>query len=184
MEEDLKDKGGNGAPEPTAEKAKPKKKSSGSRIAKLKDELLQVKTERDELKDQLLRKAAEFENYRRRTENEFSQVVANANADLIAELLPILDDLDRSVNSSAESLSLDDLRKGIDLIHKNLVKVLDRRGLQAIEAVGQPFDPEKHEALMQMEDKDKPEGCVLDEHLKGYMLNERVLRHSQVLVNK
>jgi molecular chaperone GrpE len=64
------------------------------------------------------------------------------------------------------------------------VKVLDKQGLQTIEAVGHPFDPEKHEALMQMENKEKPAGTVLDEHLKGYVLNERVLRHSQVLVNK
>jgi molecular chaperone GrpE len=184
MEEDLKDKGNNGASEPTAEKAKVKKKSSSSRIIKLKEEVAQVKAEKDELRDQLLRKAAEFENYKRRMENEFSQVISNANADLITELLPILDDLERSVNSKAESLSLEDLRKGVDLIHKNLVKVLDKQGLQTIEAVGHPFDPEKHEALMQMENKEKPAGTVLDEHLKGYVLNERVLRHSQVLVNK
>ncbi|RMF64397.1 MAG: nucleotide exchange factor GrpE [Calditrichaeota bacterium] len=161
-----------------------KKAASSARRTSLTKKLKEVEAERDRLKDQLLRKAAEFDNYKKRTENEIGQILVNANAELITELLPVLDDLERSLQSDQSGASYESLKKGVELIYRNLSKILERRGVRPIEAVGQEFDPEKHEALMQVENKEFPSGTVVEEHLKGYEMNGRVLRHAQVLVNK
>lgn len=163
---------------------KQKKPSSSSKYKNLKMQLEKSRGECNELKDQLLRKAAEFDNYKKRIEKEFSQLIINANAELITELLPIVDDLERSIQSIQETDNCESLQKGLALIYKNLMKVLEKREVKPIEAVGQIFDPEKHEALMQVDSNDHPTGTVVEEHLKGYVMNERVLRHSQVLVSK
>lgn len=162
-------------------------KSKSAAALKLKKKIERLETEKNELKDQLLRKVAEFENYKKRTENEYSQLIKNANADLVADLLPVLDDLERSLaslNDKKRAENFEDFREGVELIYKNLTKVLEGKGVKAIEAIGQKFDPEKHHALMQIESKDQPSDTVVDEHLKGYIMNDRVLRHSQVLVSK
>jgi molecular chaperone GrpE len=163
-----------------------KKSTSSSKYKSLKAELEKAQAEREELKDQLLRKAAEFDNYRKRSEKEYAQLVANANAELITELLPVVDDLERSLQSCKESKDKDyeSLQKGVELIYKNLMKALEKHGVKPIEALGQSFDPEKHDALLQVDSSDYPPGTVIEEHLKGYMMNGRVLRHSQVLVSK
>lgn len=160
------------------------KKTSSSKSESLKKKLEEVEREKDELQERMLRKAAEFDNYKKRTENEFAQVMANANAGLIADLLPVLDDFERFLSSGHESDDVKSLVNGMELIYKNLVKVLEKRGVEPIRAIGQEFDPEKHEALMQVESEEHPSNTVVDEHLKGYMMNDRVLRHSQVLVSK
>lgn len=162
-------------------------KSKSAAALKLKKKIERLETEKNELKDQLLRKVAEFENYKKRTENEYSQLIKNANADLVTDLLPVLDDLERSLaslNDKKRAENFEDFREGVELIYKNLTKVLEGKGVKAIEAIGQKFDPEKHHALMQIESKDQPSDTVVDEHLKGYIMNDRVLRHSQVLVSK
>jgi molecular chaperone GrpE len=165
-------------------KTKAKKTAATSTIKSIKKKLEEVKEENDKLKDQLLRKAAEFDNYKKRTEKDFIQLVANANAELITELLPIVDDLERFIRSTQETDNFEGLHKGIELIYKNLMKILENRGVKPIEAVGKEFDPEKHEALMQVDSNEHPSGTVVEEHLKGYVMNDRVLRHSQVIVSK
>jgi len=162
---------------------KTKKKKSSEKDT-LKEKLEELESENKDLQERLLRKAAEFDNYKKRTENEFAQVMANANAGLIADLLPVLDDFERFLGSGHESEDINGLVSGVELIYKNLVKVLEKRGVEPIDAVGQEFDPEKHEALMQVESEEHPSNTVVDEHLKGYVMNDRVLRHSQVLVSK
>lgn len=150
---------------------------------------LQRKTERlekeiEELKDKFLRKVAEFDNYKKRTDAEMLQVGIMATAELMKELLPVFDDLERSLEAAKKSKDFNALFTGVELIYKNLSKVFESRGVKVMESVGKPFDPEKHDALMQVENKDFPPGVVVDEHLKGYLMGDRVLRHSQVLVNK
>ncbi|MFQ5864693.1 MAG: nucleotide exchange factor GrpE [bacterium] len=182
-------KSGNDNVDNNGQKSKSKKKVerksiTSSKYKNLKKQLEKAQTECNELRDQLLRKAAEFDNYRKRTEKEFSQFIANCNAELITELLPIVDDLERSIQSTGNSDEYEELCKGIELIYKNLMKILEKRGVKPIEAVGQSFDPEKHDALLQVDSNDHPSGTIVEEHLKGYMMNDRVLRHSQVLVSK
>ncbi len=160
------------------------KRKSSPKQKKLEAALKDVQRERDELKDLLLRKAAEFDNFKKRTDSEQVRLIVNANADLITELLPVYDDLERSVAAAKENGDFDGLVAGVELIFKNFRKILDGRGVKPIQAVGEEFDPEKHDALMQVESGDHSSGVVVDEHKKGYVLNDRVLRHSQVLVSK
>jgi len=142
----------------------------------------------EQLRDQLLRKAAEFDNYRKRTEKEFADLLQNANAKLITDLLPVLDDQDRALsvdNKNEDYKALyESLYKGSELIRQKFFDVLKSYGLKPIEALNQEFDPEKHDAMMQMEVKGKKSNIVVEEYLKGYELNGKVLRHAQVIVSK
>ncbi len=161
-------------------KKKEVKRKSGKQAVDLK----KIKEENAQLKDQLLRKAAEFDNYRKRTEREFLSRIQNANERLITELLPVLDDFDRSLAHADDAENNEVLIEGFELIFKKMHAILEKEGLEPIEAIGHEFDPDKHDALMQIESEDKESGTILEEHLKGYNLNDKVIRHSQVLVAK
>ncbi len=162
--------------ETEATKQKPKRRN-------YKKELEKALAERDELKDQLLRTAAEFDNFRKRSNNEKKDLVLLANADFVKSLLPVLDDFDRFIQAGKES-DVESLRQGIELIYRNFLKILSDHGLHAMETVGRPFDPEKHDALMQVESKNMESDMVVDEHQKGYEFNDRVIRHAKVIVSK
>ncbi len=161
-----------------------KKSATSSKIKELEKKMNEVENERDELKDLALRKAAEFDNYKRRNEGEQIQLIANANADLITEMLPVVDDLQRSIHAAQEKDDFKGLLNGVELITKNFHKILVKRGVESIKSIGEEFNPEHHEALMQIESDKHASGIVVNEHLKGYTMNGKVLRHSQVLVSK
>ncbi len=137
----------------------------------------------DQYKDMLLRKAAEFDNFKRRIENETTNIVRFATESLIDDLLPVLDDFERSLKHSKESKEFDALVKGVELIYLKLVKVLEGRGVKAFETVGKEFNVDYHDALMQMPRKDLPPHTVVEEVEKGYMLNDKVIRHAKVVVS-
>ncbi len=177
-------KGNNEEKVRTKSKSKSKPSPSSIKIKNLNKKLEKIENERNEFKDKLLRKAAEFENYKKRRENEVAQLIEITNAELITALLPILDDYKRCIKSAQESEDFKVLFEGVKLIYKNFNKILENKGVKPIDAVGQSFDPEKHDALLQVDNKEHPSGMVVDEHLKGYVMNERILRHSQVLVSK
>ncbi len=163
-----------------------KLKSKNTSSAKMKKKLEALEAEKNALNDRFLRKVAEFDNYKKRTETEYSQLIKNASADLIIDLLPVLDNLERSLASVTDKDKADNFEhfhEGVELIYKDVSKVLKKRGVKPIEAVGQTFDPERHEALMQVT-SDQPSDTIIEEHLKGYEMHDRVLRHSQVLVSK
>lgn len=134
-------------------------------------------------KDMLLRKAAEFDNYKRRIENETTNIVRFATESLIDDLLPVLDDFERSLKHSKEIKESHALVKGVDLIYLKLVKVLEGRGVKAFETVGKEFSVDYHDALMQIPRKDLPPHTVIEEIEKGYMLNDKVIRHAKVVVS-
>jgi molecular chaperone GrpE len=161
-----------------------KKQSQKKKPNKYLAENKKLKEENSYLKDQLLRKTAEFDNYKKRTERDFYDRVLNANERLISEILPILDDLERSIDHAKNSEDVNSLLEGVELITKKLFGILEKQGLQKMEAQGKEFDPEKHEALMQIEKKDIESGIIVEEHLKGYSLNDKVVRHAQVIVSK
>lgn len=154
------------------------------KATELQEQVQQLQEERDRLKDQLLRTAAEFENFKRRSEKEFVNHLSWANEKLIVELLPVLDDLERSLSHAKEETSLQTILDGQQLIYKNLLSVLTKKGLTVMETRGAEFDPEQHQALMQVDSADFASGTVTGEHLKGYKLNDKVIRHAQVLVAK
>jgi molecular chaperone GrpE len=163
---------------------KAKKKPAKKKSAKGSAELSKIKEENARLKDQLLRKAAEFDNYKKRTERDFFDRVQNANERLITDLLEVLDDFDRSLNHAEGKDNAKSLVEGLELIYKKMYAKLEKEGLKPIDAIGEEFDPDKHDALMQMESKEHKSGTIIDEHLKGYELNNKVIRHSQVIVAK
>ncbi len=137
-----------------------------------------------ELNQRFLRTAADFENYKRRTAQEKDDLLKYSNAKLMGELLPVMDNFQLALKSPAESLEAQNVVKGVEMIYRQMVQVLEQAGLTKIEAVGQPFDPNRHEAIMQVDDDSVPEDTVVEELRAGYMLKERVIRPSMVKVSK
>ncbi|MGD1044205.1 MAG: nucleotide exchange factor GrpE [Bacteroidota bacterium] len=137
----------------------------------------------DQYKDMLLRKAAEFDNFKRRIENETTNIVRFATESLIDDLLPVVDDFERSLKHGKEIKESDALVKGVELIYLKLVKVLEGRGVKTFETVGKEFSVDYHDALMQMPRNDLPPHTVIEEIEKGYMLNDKVIRHAKVIVS-
>jgi molecular chaperone GrpE len=150
-------------------------------LEKLKEEAGQLK----ELQDKMLRLQADLENNRKRLEKEKQDFVKFANEGIIVELLNIMDDLERTVNlAETKQEDLPAFLKGVEMILAHLYDLLKEHGVKRIEAEGKVFDPHFHEALLQVEDKDKPEHTVVEELQKGYLLNDRVIRTAKVKVSK
>jgi molecular chaperone GrpE len=142
-----------------------------------------LQRERDDYYDRLLRKTAEFDNYRRRIERERREQSDQAVLDLLQELLLVVDDFDRALTVSAG----DDptaYRKGVELIHAKLHDLLRKRGIKPIEAIGQAFDPNVHQAVMHESSPEHHEGEVIGELRRGYMIGDRLLRPAMVKVAK
>lgn len=136
------------------------------------------------LEDSLLRARADYQNLQRRGAQELGDAVRYANAELILSLLGVLDDFERSLEAAKSSDTPASVADGVRLIYDNLMKVLQAHGLELIDAVGKPFDPHVHEAMMQQPSADHPPGTVTAELAKGYLLRERVLRPARVVVSK
>jgi len=153
-------------------------------IKKLQEEIEKLRKENSEMKDQLLRKMAEFDNFRKRTEREYSELFARAGEDIVQKLLPVLDDLERSLSQPDDDNHKGAFRHGIKLIYSKSLKTLQDAGLKLIEAEGKEFDPNVHEAMMQVENPDVPPNHVVETFEKGYYFNGRVIRHAKVSVSK
>lgn len=140
--------------------------------------------ELEELNNRFLRVAADFENYKRRTVQEKEDLVKYSNAKIIGELLPVLDNFQLALKNPGDTPEVKNLVKGVEMIYRQLLQALEQAGMSKIEAVGQPFDPNLHEAIMQVDDDSVPEDTVVEELRAGYMLKERVIRPSMVKVSK
>ena len=143
-----------------------------------------LKTELEEQNQRFLRVAADFENYKRRTALEKDDLLKYGNAKLIGEILPVLDTFQLALKTSSDNKEVQNLVKGVDMIHRQLLQVLEQAGMTKIEAVGHAFDPNLHEAIMQVDDDSVPEDTVVEELRAGYMLKERVIRPSMVKVSR
>ncbi len=150
----------------------------------LQERLRILEEEHLQTKEQMLRLAAEFDNYRKRTERDLGITILNANADLVFSLLPVVDDLERVLSAGKSAASAEAMSEAIRLVYKNLMRILQDAGLAAMNAVDQPFDPEKHDALLHVPVEGKAPDLVVEEHKKGYTFRDRVLRHAQVIVSK
>ena len=156
----------------------------------LKERLVKSEEEYKELEDRLLRLAAEFDNYKKRTAREFQLIIKNANEELISQLVETLDNFQRALesasrsNSTKNSSDFESFHKGVELIYQHFGDILAKEGLKEIKAVGEPFDPHLHEAVMQQKSEEYPEGVIMDEISKGYILNDKVIKHSKVIVSK
>ena len=144
----------------------------------------EAERQRDEYKDLLLRKTAEFDNFRKRTERERQSLSEAAAADLLRELLPLVDDLERALQADAGSEGADAYRRGVELIYRHMTELLRKRGVRPIEARGADFDPHYHQAVSHEPAEGYREGEVIEEFRRGYMLGDRLLRPSMVKVAK
>jgi len=174
------------------EKSEGRKGRHHREIERLKEQKAKLQEELDLQRDRYLRQAAEFDNYRKRSERDFGSRLQMSLAEFYLQLLPIVDDLERFLSSlrgagSAEEGTpaiADPLINGVELILQNFQKVLESRGVTVIQSVGTPFDPARHEALVEIDGDGAEPHTVLDEHVKGYMLFDRILRPAKVIISK
>ncbi|MCX8147078.1 MAG: nucleotide exchange factor GrpE [Candidatus Woesearchaeota archaeon] len=163
------------------EQEKNKEKKEGIKEEdKLKKRIEELEKNNAELIDTLKRLQAEFENYKKRIEKEKAEFCMYAKADIIKKLLPIVDTFEIALKNKENK---EDFVKGMEIIYAELVSLLEKEGVKPIEALGKKIDPYYHEVLM-TEKSDKEEGTIVEEFQKGYMLYDKVLRHSKVKVVK
>ena len=146
-------------------------------------EALEAKTrEADATHDRYVRTAAEFDNARKRAVREREELIRGANEGLIRELLPVLDNFERALQAARGDAGAAAVTAGVELIQRELLRVLEKFGVTAFTSVGMPFDPERHEAVARVPAAGRPEMTVVDETARGYLLNGRVLRPAMVTV--
>jgi molecular chaperone GrpE len=138
----------------------------------------------DKARDEYLRLAAEFDNYKKRTTRDYVNLVKTANEGLIVELLELLDNFERAFKSREENPDAEAYHKGVSLLYNRLLDVLSREGLKRFDSVGHIFDPRLHEAVMQVDDDGAEPDTVATELQAGYTLNDKVIRHARVGVVK
>jgi molecular chaperone GrpE len=143
----------------------------------------QLQAELDDLMDRLKRTTADYQNYQKRVVREMADARRYANAEFAREILTIVDDLERAMQVGPDSPAASALLDGIRITHEHLVAMLARHGVTPIEAVGQPFNPQLHEAMMQEASEKVPPLTVLKELARGYMMHDRVLRPARVVVS-
>ena len=134
--------------------------------------------------DKYLRLVAEFDNYRKRTDKEKKGLIALGGEDVIKSLLGVMDDIDRALVAMSQTDDIESVRKGIELIHQKLLDTLHGKGVQEIEAVGNEFDTDLHEAVAKLPVEDDKKGKIIDVVQKGYKLKDKVVRYAKVVVGE
>ena len=147
------------------------------------EKIEQLEKENAELKDQLLRRAADFDNYRKRMMKEKQETFDYANANLLGDLLDSLDNFDRTLEAAATAKDVKSVTEGIKMINKSLVKMLeDKYGLVSFGKEGEDFNPDEHEAIGRTEDEKAKKETLMQVYLKGYKLKDKIIRHAKVMV--
>ena len=145
------------------------------------DAVNELRHEKEAMQDRLLRTAAEFDNYRKHVDRERRDLAEHTTANVLTEMLPIIDNLERALAAAPDA---DPLRKGVELTHKQMMDLLRKRGVKPIETLGVDFDPRFHEAVIHEPSSDHREGEVIQELQRGYLLGDRLLRPAMVKVAK
>jgi molecular chaperone GrpE len=148
------------------------------------NKITELEAQVKEWQDKLLRKAAEFENYKRRSENDQFNLINYAAESFILKLLPLVDDFERSLQHINEIHNIDAVKAGIKLVYEKLLKVLDEQGVKKMKSKGELFNVEYHDALMQRKDDSVPPHTVLEEIETGYLYRDKVIRHAKVIVSE
>jgi molecular chaperone GrpE len=146
------------------------------------DELAKAVEEREQLRDRLLRTTAEFDNYRKRVDRDRKDMTDRAAQAILTEILPIIDDLERALAAEDIGEGADAYRRGVELIHRQLLDLLTRRGVTPIDTAGATFDPHLHQAVSSEPSADHREGEIIEEFRRGYRLGDRLLRPAMVKV--
>ena len=195
---DSSEDGGMDAPAPSNEGAEISKDGEGNvngaaaeagardaAASEAEDSLAAAKQEAADYYDRLLRLSAEFENYKKRSNRELADFRKFANEQIIKDLLGVIDNLERAIASAADQEgNAGSITEGVELTLKEILKILEKNGVTVIAAEGEAFDPTYHQAVMQQETPDQPPNTVIQEMQKGYLLHNRLLRHSMVAVSK
>lgn len=169
------------------EKEDKKKKSSKrkSKTAELESRIEELETEVGESKDKYLRLYAEFDNYKKRTVKERLDLINTAGRETISALLPVIDDFDRAKKSADDDSSNEVFTEGVSLVYNKLKGLLESKGVKAMESTGEVFDPELHEAITEIPaPTEDMKGKIIDTIEKGYLLNDKIIRHAKVVVGK
>ncbi len=148
------------------------------------EKISEIQSVADKNQDSFLRSQAEMENMKKRFQKEKQELVKYGNEALAKQLLPVADNLEKALDHADDENALDALREGVDLTLKGLMSVLEKAGVEVVKAVGEPFDPNFHEAVSEQADDRAAPGTVLQELQKGYLLNQRLIRPAMVIVNK
>ena len=148
-------------------------------LEKLSEELETLQKAKDELYDKYLRTLAEYDNFRKRSQREKDAIYGDATVDAVKKLLPVLDNFERALNYECKD---EEFKKGISLIQNTLVEVFENLGVKEIPAMDQQFDPNLHEAVMHIDNPAYEENIVTDVYRKGYVLGDKVIRHTMVVV--
>ena len=168
-----------------AEASENSENSEDSENSEEQDPLEKAQSEIAELKNQLLYKVAEFENYRKRTLKERAELILNGGEKFITSILPILDDMERAIENGAKTDDPEVLREGMNLIHQKFMKTLESQGVSKIDTENADFDTDLHEAVAMVPGMgDDKKGKVIDCLQQGYKLNDKVIRHAKVAVGQ
>lgn len=152
---------------------------------RLKDEIVQLKEKNNDLKDKYLRLLADFDNFKKRSAKEWIEKNKEAGKDVIVPMLTVLDDFERALRTMKTSDNIESIREGSELIFNKLKKSMEQKGLEPMESIGQPFDPERHDAITEIPAQmESDKGKVMDEIERGYLLNGKIIRHAKVVVGK
>ncbi len=144
-----------------------------------------LKAELEDARDKLLRKVAEFENFRRRNAKERVELIQTAGREVITDLLDVLDDSERAEKQMLATDNVDAIKEGVQLVFSKLRNILASKGLRAMETLNQEFDPELHEAITEVPaPTEKQKGKIVDQIMKGYYLNDKIIRHAKVVIGK
>ena len=182
LEEEAKEKEAAQTPDTQEEENDAEEKATVEKEDKKKEKKNPLQEKIDELNDKVLRQMAEFENFRKRTDKEKSQQFDLGQSNVLEKLLPIVDNFERGLAAVPEGEKEGAFADGMNKIYKQLIKQLEDLGVTPIEAVGKEFDPNLHNAVMQVESQEYESGIVAQELQKGYMFHDSVLRHSMVAV--
>ncbi|MBI4561899.1 MAG: nucleotide exchange factor GrpE [Candidatus Rokubacteria bacterium] len=169
--------------EPTTEAADLPAQIIEEELTRLRQAIEEKTREAQAAQDRYLRALAELDNTRKRSQREREEYIRFANESLLRELLPVLDNFDRAIQAARARGEAPALVAGVELIQRELLRVLEKFGVTAFSSVGQPFNPERHEAVARVVAADHPEMTVVEETLRGYLLNGRVLRPAMVTVS-
>jgi len=169
---------------PEAPSAAPESPSQRSSEAPPSDPLEEARAEASKLRDQMLRIAADFDNFKKRTRKETQDAERRAREDMLRDLLPVFDNLERAVQHAGNAADVKSLTDGVNMVIKLFLDTLGRIGIERVPSVGQAFDPALHEAVQQMETSEFPPGAVAAEVQAGYRLGERLVRPAMVVVAK
>jgi len=146
--------------------------------------IAELETQVKDWQDKLLRKAAEFENYKRRTENDQFNLINYGAESFIIKLLPVVDDFERSMEHIDDIDNNKAVKEGIKLVYEKLLKLLNEQGVKKMQTKGEPFNVDFHDALMQRKDDSVPSHTVLEEVESGYIYRDKVIRHAKVIVSE